>query len=70
MTLFPAIIVFAIVFLSFSKKVLAPQEDPRELRLPKGNASDALLDSNALLKYELMQRGLEKKAQRGRLSEY
>ena len=69
MTLFPAIIVFAILFLSFSKKVLSQKEVSQELRHPKGIASDALLDSNTLLKYELLQRGLEKKAQRSKLSE-
>ena len=71
MTLFPAIIVFAILFLSFSKKVLSQPEDSQELGRPKGSRSEALLDPNsALLKYELLQRGLEKKAQRSKLSEY
>lgn len=65
MTLFPAIIVFAIVFLSFSKKVLSQQEEPRELSLPKGSSTNIMLDPNTeLLKYELMKRGLEKRAQR------
>lgn len=65
MTLFPAIIVFAIVFLSFSKKVLSQQEEPRELSLPKSNSTNIMLDPNTeLLKYELMKRSLEKRAQR------
>ncbi|MBT9311689.1 hypothetical protein [Leptothoe kymatousa] len=71
MTLFPAIIVFAIVFLSFSKKVLSQPDDSRDFVRPKGARSEALLDPNAaLLKYELLQRGLEKKAQRAKLPEY
>lgn len=62
MTLFPAIVVFAVLFLSFSKKTLSQQEKTHDLDRSKGRASEAMLDSNALLKYELLQRGLEKRS--------
>ena len=75
MTLFPAIIVFAILFLSFSKKTLSQPDDSQVLRRPQGNSmgnsANVVLDPNTeLLKYELLKRGLERKAQRGKLAEY
>ena len=69
MTFLPAIIVLAIVFLSFSKKTLATPEKPRERMdsipgisdalIARGRDSDALLKSDALRKYELL-RGLDR----------
>ena len=51
MTLFPAIIVFSLVFLSFSKEILAPKEEPKKkLEVDKSETSVADL----LLKYKLL----------------
>ena len=60
MTLLPAIVVFAIVFLSFSKKILTEPEVKQEIRKSKTGDSDLRMQSDALLRYELL-RGLEKK---------
>ena len=61
MTLFPAIVVFAIVFLSFSKKILIAPEEPQEKPESKPGVANPLLQSDTLLKYELL-RGLERKS--------
>lgn len=64
MTFLPAIIVLAIVFLSFSKKTLAPPEKTRKKIDHLSGVSDSLvsreLGSDALLKYELL-RGMDRK---------
>ena len=54
MTLVPAVIVFVLVFLSFSKEVLAKKEEPKKAKT--GDAKPSMAD--VLLKYELLH-GLE-----------
>lgn len=66
MTFLPAIVVLAIVFLSFSKKTLVTPDKSREKidhisgvsdsLVARGRGSDTLLKSDALLKYELLRR--------------
>ncbi|MEA5462530.1 hypothetical protein VB741_02200 [Leptothoe sp. PORK10 BA2] len=51
MTLFPAVIVFVLVFLSFSKKVLTTQEEPEQIK--KGDPSELNM-SDILLRYKLL----------------
>ena len=51
MTLFPAIIVFAAVFLLFSKDVLGKKEEPRKKL--KTNMSEPSM-SDVLLRYKLL----------------
>ncbi|MEO0736714.1 MAG: hypothetical protein AAFZ35_07870 [Cyanobacteria bacterium J06649_12] len=58
MTFVPAVIVFVLVFLSFSKEVLAKKEDPKKAKA--GDTKPSMAD--VLLKYELMH-GLEENSQ-------
>ena len=50
MTFVPAVIVFVLVFLSFSKEVLTKKEDPKKAKAVDTKPSMA----DVLLKYELM----------------
>lgn len=54
MTLVPAVIVFVLVFLSFSREVLATKEKPKKAKTSDTKPSMA----DVLLKYELLH-GLE-----------
>ncbi|MEL7508972.1 MAG: hypothetical protein AAFU84_07545 [Cyanobacteria bacterium J06633_23] len=54
MTLVPAVIVFVLVFLSFSKEVLTTKEEPKKAKPTDVKTSMA----DVLLKYELLH-GLE-----------
>ena len=55
MTLFPAIVVFAAVFLFFSKDVLTQKEEKKETKKSSKKSSDAKPSmADILLKYELM----------------
>ena len=53
MTLFPAIIVFAIVFLAFSKEILGKKEEEVPKRRLKTKVSEPSM-SDVLLRYKLM----------------
>jgi hypothetical protein len=52
MTLFPAIIVFAVVFLAFSKEILGNKEEVPRRRL-KADGSEPNM-SDVMLRYKLM----------------
>ncbi|MEM6252041.1 MAG: hypothetical protein AAF821_03885 [Cyanobacteria bacterium P01_D01_bin.156] len=55
MTLFPAIIVFAVVFLSFSKKVLFSSEDVEKSKTSENKNPEVSINTSDLLKkYELL----------------
>ena len=51
MALFPAIIVFSLVFLSFSKEILAPKEEPKK-KLKTDESETRMAD--LLLRYKLL----------------
>ncbi len=58
MTLFPAIIVFVIVFLSFSKEILGKTEEPKQKKLKTDGTEPSM--SDVLLRYRLMNELQEK----------